>query len=103
MAARYLGWIKYSGHHGGHVKVVTLRDFRDRATEMMRSHEVLLVTRDGKPAGFFLPWDRPDLPDDIRKGIYAELSDRARRELADKGVTEDEVLADFQAARRSRR
>lgn len=85
------------------MKVVTIRDFRDRATEMMRSHEVLLVTRDGKPAGFFLPWDRPDLPDEIRKGIYAELSGRARSELARKRVTEDEVLADFKAARRSRR
>src|SRR5260370_25927765 len=64
----------------------TLRDFRDRATEMMRSHEVLLVTRDGKPAGFFLPWDRPDVPDDVRKGIYAELSGRALHELDEKGV-----------------
>ena len=85
------------------MKVVTLRDFRDRATEMMRSRDILLVTRDGKPAGFFLPWDRPDLPDDIRKGIYAELSQRARRHLDKKGVTEEEVLADFSAARRSRR
>jgi hypothetical protein len=85
------------------MRVVTLRDFRDRATEMMRSNEVVLVTRDGKPAGFFLPWDRPDLPDDIRKGIYAELSDRARRELEEKGVHEKEVLADFKAARRTRR
>lgn len=85
------------------MKVVTLRDFRDRATEMMRSRDILLVTRDGKPAGFFLPWDRPDLPDDIRKGIYAELSQRARRHLDKKDVTEEEILADFSAARRSRR
>jgi hypothetical protein len=85
------------------VKVVTLRDFRDRASEMMRSHDVLLVTRDGKPAGFFLPWDRPDLPDEIRAGIYAELSDRARRELQKKRVKEEQVLADFKAARGSRR
>ncbi len=85
------------------MKVVTLRDFRDRATEMMRSHEVLLVTRDGKPAGFFLPWDRPDVPDDVRKGIYAELSGRARQHLHEKGVREEDVLADFKAARRSRR
>ncbi|HEX6350091.1 MAG TPA: hypothetical protein VF160_11960 [Candidatus Dormibacteraeota bacterium] len=82
---------------------MTLRDFRDRATEMMRSNEILLVTRDGKPAGFFLPWDRPDLPDDVRKGLYGELAQRARRHLEEKGVTEDEVLSDFSAARRSRR
>ena len=70
------------------MKVVTLRDFRDRATEMMRSREILLVTRDGKPADFFLPWDRPDLPDDIRNGIYSELADHARRHPDEKGVTE---------------
>ena len=70
---------------------------------MMRSHEVLLVTRDGKPAGFFLPWDRPDVPDEVRKGIYAELSGRARHELDKKRVREEDVLADFKAARRSRR
>ncbi len=61
------------------------------------------MTRDGKPAGFFLPWDRPDLPDDIRKGIYAELSDRAGKELSEKDVKEEQILADFQSARRSRR
>jgi hypothetical protein len=70
---------------------------------MMRSNEVLLVTRDGKPAGFFLPWDRPDLPDDLRKGIYAELSARVRNHLDEKGVREEDVLADFKTARRSRR
>lgn len=84
------------------MKVVTLRDFRDRATEMMRSPDVVLVTRDGKPAGFFLPWDREDLPDNIRRGIFAELSARSRRELQRKGVKEEEVLADFKAARRAR-
>jgi hypothetical protein len=70
---------------------------------MMRSNEVLLVTRDGKPAGFFLPWDRPDLPDDLRKGIYAELSGRVRSHLDEEGVREEDVLADFKTARRSRR
>ena len=85
------------------MKVVTLRDFRDRATEMMRSHEILLVTRDGKPAGFFVPWDREDLPDDIRRGLYAELAGQARQHLAERHVTEEQVLDDFAAARRSRR
>ncbi|HUZ89830.1 MAG TPA: hypothetical protein VMU49_08390 [Candidatus Acidoferrales bacterium] len=85
------------------MKVVTLRDFRDRATEMMRSHDVLLVTRDGKPAGFFLPWDRSDIPDDVSRGIYAELSARARDAMDEKGVREEDILADFKAARHSRR
>jgi hypothetical protein len=44
------------------MKVVSVRDFRDRVSEMLRSEDVILVTRDGAPAGFFLPWDTPDFP-----------------------------------------
>jgi hypothetical protein len=35
------------------MKVVTVRDFRDHESEMFRSHDVILATRDGDPAGFF--------------------------------------------------
>jgi hypothetical protein len=85
------------------MKVVTVRDFRDRATEMMRGSDPVLVTRDGRPAGFFFPWTGPDVPDQIRKAIYAELSERVREERKKAGVTERQVLSDFRAARRSRR
>ena len=85
------------------VRVVTVREFRDRASEMLRAEGVVLITRDGKPAGFFLPWDQPELPDEIRRGIYEHLAGMARRELEAKGVTEEEVMSDFQASRRARR
>ena len=85
------------------MKVATLRDFRDRATTMLRSRDLVLITRDGLPAGFFVPWDQPDLPDDVRRGIYARLADRARRERKAKRVTERAVLADFKAARSAHR
>ena len=85
------------------MKIATLRDFRDHASEMMRSKAVILVTRDGKPAGFFVPWDRPDIPDEIRKGLYQELSERVSQSREELGVTEEEIVADFQAARRARR
>ena len=85
------------------MKVVTLRDFRDRATVMLRSRDLVLITRDGLPAGFFVPWDQPELPDDVKRGIYAELSQKARKEMKTKRVTEQQVLADFRAARRARR
>lgn len=45
------------------MKVVTVRDFRDKASEMFRSDDVILVTRDGAPAGFYLcPGTRPTCP-----------------------------------------
>ncbi len=85
------------------VRVVTVREFRDRASEMLHADGVVLITRDGKPAGFFLPWDQPELPVEIRRGIYEHLAGMARRELEDRGVTEEEVMSDFQASRRARR
>jgi hypothetical protein len=34
---------------------------------MFRSDDVILVAREGRPAGFFLPWDAPELPADVRR------------------------------------
>ncbi len=85
------------------MKVATLRDFRDRATAMLRSRDLVLITRDGLPAGFFVPWDQPELPDDVKRSIYLGLSEKARKEMKAKRVTEPQVLADFRTARRARR
>jgi len=84
------------------MRVVTVRDFRDRASEMFRSDDVILVTRDGRPAGFFLPWDTPDLPEDVRREVFLRLTDQIARQREARGVTEEEVLSDFAAARRRR-
>jgi hypothetical protein len=84
------------------VRVVTVRDFRDHATELLRSDDIVLVTRDGLPAGFFVPWSAPDLPDDVRRQVYRRLSDLVRQDREGKGVTEEEIQGDFAAWRRSR-
>lgn len=82
------------------MKVVTIRDFRDHATEMFRSDDVILVTREGTPAGFFLPWDTPKLPVEVRREVFLRLSEQVGKQLADRGVSEAEVLDDFAASRR---
>jgi len=84
------------------MKVVTVRDFRDHASEMFRSEEVILVTREGAPAGFFLPWDTPELPVEVRREVFLRLSEQVGAQLAANGVSETEVQDDFAAARRSR-
>ncbi len=58
------------------VKVVTVREFRDRASEIFRSEDVILVTRDGKPTGFYIPWDKPDLPVELKRELFTQLTDR---------------------------
>ncbi len=84
------------------MRVVTVRDFRDRASEMFRSDDIILVTRDGRPAGFFLPWDAPELPADVRREMFLRLTEQIAAQRAARGVTEEEVLSDFAAARRRR-
>jgi hypothetical protein len=84
------------------MKVVTVRDFRDRASEMFRSEDVILVTRDGAPAGSFLPWDMPELPVEVRRGAFLRLSEQIGAKLEADGVSEQEVLDDFADDRRRR-
>jgi hypothetical protein len=82
------------------MKVVSVRGFRDHASEMFRSDDVILVTRDGAPAGFFLPWDTPEVPAEVRRELFLRLSAQVGVELGAYGVTEQEVLDDFAASRR---
>lgn len=84
------------------MRVVTVRDFRDRASEMFRSDDVILVTRDGRPAGFFLPWDAPDLPPDVRREVFLHLTGEIAAQREARGVSEEDVLGDFAADRRRR-
>ncbi len=81
------------------MKVVTVRDFRDHASEMFRSDDVVLVTRDGTPAGFFLPWNTSDLPVEVRLEVFLRLSEQIGEDLKAKNMDEQEVLGEFAASR----
>jgi hypothetical protein len=65
---------------------------------MFRSDDVILVTREGTPADFFLPWDTPELPVDVRREVFLRLSQQVGEQLATKGVSESEVLDDLAAS-----
>jgi hypothetical protein len=55
---------------------------------MFRSDNVILVTRDGAPAGFYLPWDTPDVPVEVAPRSCQAISvvaGSARAEKAGKG------------------
>ncbi len=84
------------------MKVVTIRDFRDHASEMFRSGDVILVTRDGAPAGFYLPRDTPELPVEVRREVFLRLSEQVGAQLVADGAGEQEILDDFAASRRRR-
>ena len=85
------------------MKVVAARDFRDRVTEMFRSDDFILLTRDGTPAVCFVPWSSADIPVDLRRQLFGAIADTIRAEREAAGLTDEEVLADFTARRLNRR
>lgn len=95
--------MRYNGHLGDHMRISSVREFRDRATTLLRSEDPVLVTRRGRVAGVFLPWRQDELPIDLRRELFAMLTADIARQLKKKHVTEKEVLQDFTKWRRKRR
>lgn len=85
------------------MRISSVREFRDRATTLLRSDDPILVTRRGRVAGVFLPWREATLPVDLRRELFLMLTADIARELRKKRVSEDEVLRDFEQWRKGRR
>jgi len=85
------------------MKTATVREFRDRATTLLKTTEPILVTRRGKIIGFSLPSTGAAVPLEIRRELFYALTDGVRRLARAKGLSEEAVVADFKAARSARR
>jgi hypothetical protein len=85
------------------MRISSVREFRDRATTLLRSEDPILVTRRGRVAGVFLPWREAALPLDLRRELFAMLTADIARQLKKKRVDEAGVLRDFARWRKERR
>ncbi len=85
------------------MRISSVREFRDRATTLLRSEDPILVTRRGRVAGVFLPWREDNLPVDLRRELFSMLTADIARQLKRKQITESSVLSDFDKWRRARR
>ncbi len=85
------------------MRISSVREFRDRATRLLRSSDPILVTRRGRLAGVFLPWKDKTLPVDFRRELFSMLASEISRQLKKKGITEREVLQDFEQWRKAKR
>jgi hypothetical protein len=94
---------EYNGHHGDHMRITTIREFRDRATTLIRSEDPILLTRRGRVAGVFLPWREATLPLDLKRELFSMLTSEIARHLKKKRVTEKDVLQDFARWKKVRR
>ncbi|MGA1985810.1 MAG: hypothetical protein ABSG72_06025 [Candidatus Sulfotelmatobacter sp.] len=85
------------------MKISTIREFRDRATAMLRSDDPILLTRRGRVAGVFLPWREATLPLDLKRELFSMLTSEIALHLKKKRVSEKDVLQDFASWRKGRR
>ncbi len=92
----------YNGHTGDHMKISTV-EVRDKATGMLRSKDPILVTRRGRLAGVFFPLQKDSLPGELKHELFAMLTSEIARQIKRRGISEKEVLADFEGWRKGRR
>lgn len=70
------------------MRTIGVREFRDKATQMMSSGETLVIERRGEPIGFFVPVETLDRSAGrAALGGFADVLDRVHSAT---GLTEDE-------------
>lgn len=77
---------------------VGMREFRADLAEYVASATPVAITRHGETVGYFIPTQRRTADDAERKALK-EASALLDKMLLERGVTEDELVSDFKAAR----
>jgi hypothetical protein len=85
------------------MKISTVREFRDNASGMLRAKDPILVTRRGRLAGIFFPRPETTLPIELKREMFEILSAEVARQVRRRGLSEEEILADFDSWRRAKR
>ena len=81
---------------------VGIREFRDKlATYLLESEGPLAITRHGDTIGYYLPTKRKRT--EAEKKALEEAGERMQEMMKAAGVTEDEILEDFQRWRKEGR
>jgi len=85
------------------MRISTVREFRDKATVLLKSTEPVLITRRGRMAGIFFPAPEGTLPVDLKRELFDKLSSAIARQVKKRGSSEPEILTDFESWRKDRR
>ncbi len=81
---------------------VGIREFREKlATYVLESDTPVAITRHGDTVGYFIPARRKR--SDEERAALKEAAERLDGLLAAKGITEDELVADFKRWRAGKR
>ena len=86
------------------MKVAGMRKLEAETQALLEGGEPVLLTHHGRISGLYVPLDFPDqVPDDLRRDLVSTVGRYIAGALEAKGVSEEEVLEDFDAFRRRRR
>lgn len=85
------------------MRISTVREFRDNATGLLRSKDPILVTRRGRLAGVFFPRPEATLPLELKRELFAILTNEMKRQIRKSGLVEKDILADFESWRKRKR
>jgi hypothetical protein len=85
------------------LKISSVREFRDNATGLLRSTDPILVTRRGRLAGVFFPRPEATLPIELKRELFGVLAQEVRRQVKRRKLCEEEIVADFESQRKTRR
>jgi len=81
---------------------VGIREFRDNlAAYLLESDAPVAITSDGETIGYFIPARRKR--SEAERAAFREAAARLDEMLAARGVTEDELVADFKRLRAAKR
>lgn len=78
---------------------IGMRELREKLSEYLESTVPIEVTRHGQTIGFYIPI--PKKPSQSERDAMLEAGRRMQEELTRLGISEDEVVADFQKWRKS--
>jgi hypothetical protein len=78
-------------------------EFRNRATDILRSKEPVVITQHGKVAGVFLPTPDGQLPLDVRRQLFAAATEKLHKQREELGITDEQIEADIDELHRKRR
>ena len=88
---------------GEGMKISTANEFKEQAAGLLRSKTPVVVTRRGRMTGIFLPYSGSKLPEDLRAHLFDRATSAISTQMKENGVSEEEILADFERWRKRRR
>jgi antitoxin (DNA-binding transcriptional repressor) of toxin-antitoxin stability system len=80
---------------------VGMREFREQLAQYLETDTPVAVTKHGRTVGFYIPLGRKPGQEDV--AALREAGRRLDQWMAQQGLSEDELVADFKSMRKASR